>query len=425
MDAATQSRIFDPFFSTKFTGRGLGLAAVGGVVRSQKGAIKLTTAPGAGSCFTVLFPLPEVAPPEPAPPLNSLPAHAPAPRPTATVLLVDDEKMVVKMTKKALERLGFKVLTAAGGPAAIDLFQRHSGECSVVILDVSMPGMNGSDVLPQLRKIRPDVPVIVSSGYGEAEIMPLFLQQRVAGFLQKPYTPKKLAELVTSALDQVSRQSDSASKPVDFTAIAFRWLALPQRFEMRHRFALFRQLEPQLPARVGLAVERLRNRRRAAHLAENQDFHLKIAAIVLHLQQVADADLARRFGCLSVGFNPAELTCPGSKRARLEESGRPQPLVYSHAGHDSILVYRSSPRHPMASTARLPACPINLDRLSKLVPLSNSVFQFVGVRCLGASRRGTLARPALSRVILQLLNASAMPSMWSRTSVKFHCLAEL
>src|SRR6266851_3572748 len=107
---------------------------------------------------------------------------------------------------------------------------------------------------------------------------------------------------------------------------------------MRHRFALLRQLKPQLPARFGLTVERLRHRCRAAYFTENQHLNLKVAAIVLHLQPVADADLTRSLGWLSVGLNPAEFTCPCGKRARLEESGSPEPLIHSHAGHNPILV---------------------------------------------------------------------------------------
>src|SRR5437016_13050417 len=102
---------------------------------------------------------------------------------------------------------------------------------------------------------------------------------------------------------------------------------------MRHRFALFRQLQPQRPALLCLTVERLRNRRRTAHLTEDQDLHLKVATVVLHLQQIADADLARSLGWLSVRLNPAEFTGPSSERARLEESGSPEPLVHSYAGH--------------------------------------------------------------------------------------------
>src|ERR1017187_4135874 len=133
----------------------------------------------------------------------------------------------------------------------------------------------------------------------------------------------------------------SAPEPADFPAIAFRWPAFPKGFRMRHCLALFRQLQPQFPARLRLAIERLRYRRRSAHRAESQDLHLKIAAVVLHSQEVAGADLARRFGGLSVGLNPAEFTCPRGQRAGLEESGGPEPLVHSHAGHDPIVVSSS------------------------------------------------------------------------------------
>src|ERR1022692_4433727 len=130
----------------------------------------------------------------------------------------------------------------------------------------------------------------------------------------------------------------STAEPADFPAIAFRWLAFPGGVVMRHRLALFRQLQPQFPARLRLAVERPRHRRRSAHRTESQDLHLKIAAVVLHAQEIAGADLARRFGRLSVGLNPAEFTRPRGQRAGLEESGGPEPLIHSHAGHDPIVV---------------------------------------------------------------------------------------
>ena len=122
-------------------------------------------------------------------------------------------------------------------------------------------------------------------------------------------------------------------KLVDFTAIAFRWLAFPERFAMRHGFALFGQFQPQLPARLRLAVERLRNRSRAAHLAEKQDFHLKVAAVVCHSQHVSNPDLTRSLGGLPVGLNPTEFTGSCGQCSCLE-SGGPKPLVHSHGGHD-------------------------------------------------------------------------------------------
>ena len=108
---------------------------------------------------------------------------------------------------------------------------------------------------------------------------------------------------------------------------------------MGHRFPLFRQFHPRLTARLSLPVKCLRNRRRSAHLTESQDFNLKIAAVILYSQQVADPDLARRLRWLSVGFDPAEFTCLCGERPRFEKSGGPEPLVDSYAGglHEGLL----------------------------------------------------------------------------------------
>ena len=199
MDPETIYRIFDPFFTTKITGRGLGLKTILGIIRSHKGAIRIYSQPGKGTSFTALFPA------------SSLPAESLSPivhpgagdwHGSGIIMLVDDEESVLGICRLMVEKIGFEVVTALSGQQAIELFRQQHRQIRCIVMDLTMPDMDGTQALVELQKIDPAVKLLVSSGYSEQTVAQRFSGRHIAGFIQKPYQVDTIRAVIKAALGE-------------------------------------------------------------------------------------------------------------------------------------------------------------------------------------------------------------------------------
>lgn len=192
-------RIFEPFFTTKTTGRGLGLSAVMGIVRKHHGAIRVTSHSGKGTTFRVLFPISD----QPIPETVTAETFTWSRPQSGMILVIDDEETVCVLAKRMLEPMGFAVITARDGEEGVALYKEHSETVLAVLLDLMMPTMGGDETLDALHALRGDLPIILSSGFTEQEVLARFKgRHSYSAFLQKPYRSKDLYAVLQRVLGE-------------------------------------------------------------------------------------------------------------------------------------------------------------------------------------------------------------------------------
>ena len=194
MDEETKWRIFEPFYTTKFAGRGLGMSAVLGIIQAHNGSLQLFSELGKGTTFKVYLPVKTSGSNEDE---NLKQSDTSAPwQGSGTILLVEDEEPIRLIAKALLKKFGFTVMEAVNGKEALELYEKNSADISLVFTDMGMPVMDGYALFHELKKINPKLPIIVSSGFGDAEVSSRIDIDDIAGIISKPYGPDQLREVL-------------------------------------------------------------------------------------------------------------------------------------------------------------------------------------------------------------------------------------
>jgi len=198
MDEETSRKIFEPFYTTKFTGRGLGMSAVLGIIKAHNGALQLESQPGQGTTFKVYLParFSKFETEELQQKAASAPWHD-----SGTILLAEDEERVKSIAITLLQELGFTVLDAENGKDALELYQQNAADISLVITDMGMPVMNGYELFYKLKQLNPHLPIIISSGFGEGDIYSKIPREEIAGLINKPYNFDQLREVLRGVVE--------------------------------------------------------------------------------------------------------------------------------------------------------------------------------------------------------------------------------